>query len=649
MSEELAMISVNSEDDKRKGVATTNSTGKPQTIALPSSSKSDEKLLPHYMRPCTGSCHDFCKYGTKHVYDKEKRVATTTSTGKPHTIAFPPSSKSDEKFLPHYMRPSSGSCHDFCKYGIKHVYDGKQSQSNFMTQPQRRQTLQLKKSSVNAKDELTNKIELIEQTDLPSEKIIRVPDSPTNPAGGLAHEFSVLDRNAGSQDQINDPCLDHPVADKDEKAFDDSVPAAAEVQESTYRSSGLFLEPVTARLERQRMQNDVANEEHAAVAQVGGSCEEQPVRIKFMFSSAIQKGVASSEHKSRDPSEGLSVKQGSIELIIATPITDNIASAEYQTANGADKSYDELIEIKMKRLPGSSDGPSSLTPKNYTSKASAECRPVIWAEVSSEEVSIVNLKTPAIQKSTASATHKPTDPARLKSLSSGDKTKIEVNKLKNQKGSFGLNVRNMIATEFNPDKSYLKTLKQKLRKHKPCPDRKGESEECGPKRSGENEPNLHREVSQRTYRGVPESTVKSRLRSTSVNSEDGVVTPHKLNFSRGKMINLHSENNSPKRLGFRQVKLMDGNQNGEGKQMKSSIKRVESDGAESDTSPGEATNIVLRHQDVQDKRDTQSLLNQVIKETASKLLEARKSKVKALADAFETVINLQESQVAASH
>ncbi|URD95657.1 Plant calmodulin-binding domain [Musa troglodytarum] len=304
----------------------------------------------------------------------------------------------------------------------------------------------------------------------------------------------------------------------------------------------------------------------------------------------------------------------------------------------------------MKRLPGSSDGPSSLTPKNYTSKASAECRPVIRTEVSSEEVSMVNIKTPAIQKSTASATRKPTNPAGLKSSSSGDKTKTEVNKLKNQKGNFGLNEGSMIAAEFNSDNLYLKTLEQKLRKHKPCRRphvmRKGESEECGPKMSGENEPNLHREVTRRTHGGVPESTPKS---SPGSNSEDGAVTPHKLNFSRGKMINLHSENNSPKRLRFRKAKMMGGNQNAEGKQMRSSIKRVESDGAESDTSPGEATNIVLRHQDVQDKRGTQSLLNHVIKETATKLLEARKSKVKALADAFETVINLQESQVAAPH
>ncbi|PHT28662.1 hypothetical protein CQW23_31718 [Capsicum baccatum] len=50
--------------------------------------------------------------------------------------------------------------------------------------------------------------------------------------------------------------------------------------------------------------------------------------------------------------------------------------------------------------------------------------------------------------------------------------------------------------------------------------------------------------------------------------------------------------------------------------------------------------IVLRYRDVQEKKDVQSLLNNVIEETASKLVETGKSKVKALVGAFETVISL---------
>jgi D-arabinose 1-dehydrogenase-like Zn-dependent alcohol dehydrogenase len=53
--------------------------------------------------------------------------------------------------------------------------------------------------------------------------------------------------------------------------------------------------------------------------------------------------------------------------------------------------------------------------------------------------------------------------------------------------------------------------------------------------------------------------------------------------------------------------------------------------------------VVLRRQGGDRKRQEQVLLNNVIEETASRLVaEARKSKVKALVGAFETVISLQE-------
>ncbi|XP_034215471.1 uncharacterized protein LOC117627462 isoform X2 [Prunus dulcis] len=60
-----------------------------------------------------------------------------------------------------------------------------------------------------------------------------------------------------------------------------------------------------------------------------------------------------------------------------------------------------------------------------------------------------------------------------------------------------------------------------------------------------------------------------------------------------------------------------------------------------DTSPEK---VVLRHQDVKGRKDVQKLFNNVIKETASRLVESRKSKVKALVGAFETVISLQDAR-----
>lgn len=55
-----------------------------------------------------------------------------------------------------------------------------------------------------------------------------------------------------------------------------------------------------------------------------------------------------------------------------------------------------------------------------------------------------------------------------------------------------------------------------------------------------------------------------------------------------------------------------------------------------------AIEVALRHQNVEYKKENQSLLNSMIEETASKLVEAQQSKVKALVGAFESLISLQD-------
>ncbi|KAF3547358.1 hypothetical protein DY000_02000337 [Brassica cretica] len=53
--------------------------------------------------------------------------------------------------------------------------------------------------------------------------------------------------------------------------------------------------------------------------------------------------------------------------------------------------------------------------------------------------------------------------------------------------------------------------------------------------------------------------------------------------------------------------------------------------------------VVLRHRKVQEKKKVGTLFNNVIEETVNKLGEERKSRVKALVGAFETVISLQDN------
>ncbi|ESW23280.1 hypothetical protein PHAVU_004G033600 [Phaseolus vulgaris] len=119
----------------------------------------------------------------------------------------------------------------------------------------------------------------------------------------------------------------------------------------------------------------------------------------------------------------------------------------------------------------------------------------------------------------------------------------------------------------------------------------------------------------------------------------------KLKFRRGKVVENQPEISSPRRIKFRRARGLAGRANLKGDARKSFDRNeacADSNGAA--TTPEK---VVLRHQDMQDKKDAQGLFNNVIEETASKLAETRKSKVKALVGAFETVISLQERKPSA--
>ncbi|KAK9280172.1 hypothetical protein L1049_013859 [Liquidambar formosana] len=80
----------------------------------------------------------------------------------------------------------------------------------------------------------------------------------------------------------------------------------------------------------------------------------------------------------------------------------------------------------------------------------------------------------------------------------------------------------------------------------------------------------------------------------------------------------------------------------EGSQMLKSKEGEETEGIVEEAK-SEAANTVMKRQGGQGKKDSPAY-NDVIEETASKLLEKRKNKVKALVGAFETVISLQEPE-----
>ncbi|XP_027332325.1 uncharacterized protein LOC113847425 [Abrus precatorius] len=173
--------------------------------------------------------------------------------------------------------------------------------------------------------------------------------------------------------------------------------------------------------------------------------------------------------------------------------------------------------------------------------------------------------------------------------------------------------------------------------------------------------------------------------STIVGAANKVVTARKLTFRRGKVIELKPQsNNIPRRLKFKPARTLGDDKR---RDINSSRKGTGTDNKVDDSGDVNAANIkpekvvgrlqvvegskrrivgrkvggerskiegsksgsekvVLRHQNVEGKKHNPRLYNNVIEETASMLAELRKSKVKALVGAFETVISLDSPREA---
>ncbi|CAL9094160.1 unnamed protein product [Musa textilis] len=144
---DMDAVSVNF--DTNGGMKKHSTRGKVTTgSSLASTSK--EKPLPHYLRASTNSCHDFCKYGRKHASEAETKppsfLPNLNNKLKKHSL-LPSTSK--EKPLPHYIRSSdTNSCHDFCKYGRKHAAEA-ETKPSFHSRLNKILTLREKPYQVN--------------------------------------------------------------------------------------------------------------------------------------------------------------------------------------------------------------------------------------------------------------------------------------------------------------------------------------------------------------------------------------------------------------------------------------------------------------------------------------------------------------------
>ncbi|CAN6992881.1 unnamed protein product [Brassica oleracea var. botrytis] len=130
-----------------------------------------------------------------------------------------------------------------------------------------------------------------------------------------------------------------------------------------------------------------------------------------------------------------------------------------------------------------------------------------------------------------------------------------------------------------------------------------------------------------------------KSKALSVNSKS-----MRLRFKRGKFGDVGSQDKFPRKLKFKRGKIVT---RADTTTKSGDQRSLNTNGTKDKEQEHKARSfkVVLKHQETQKKRDSRVLLfNKVIKKTANKLVETRKSKVKALVGAFESVISLQEKE-----
>ncbi|CAN6874375.1 unnamed protein product [Brassica oleracea] len=118
-----------------------------------------------------------------------------------------------------------------------------------------------------------------------------------------------------------------------------------------------------------------------------------------------------------------------------------------------------------------------------------------------------------------------------------------------------------------------------------------------------------------------------------------------VSFRKGKVLEPKQEDSTPTSIKFKKRIVQEPKLRSDGNKKKKSLKKDVGKVSSYNSGEGKREKVVLRHRKVEAKKKLQTLFNNVIEETVNKLEEVRKSKVKALVGAFETVISLQDNDM----
>jgi len=614
-----------------------------------------------------------------------------------HSAGKASSGKGNEKIVPHYLRASTGSCHDLCKYGKEHAFASKERRSipNRATRKQLHQSSQesvgrvIAKSKISADSKPTSKMPAAlkesvdsKQTKMPTVVLKESVDSKTGISDALdtnSHKLPsksvVKEKHIVNEVKVNrmkTSAVDKPSllskshaspstsqefsssTDKEVQSQSKSTSTKAETpSKSTPKKVKTPSKSTSAKMETlskwipKKVENTskstskVRTSSNSIAGQVEADSKPTLIKVENPSRSTSKAKTAKMSGTSLQlPS--LHVKEMKLSAKHSISLNSNhVARKKASSSMSFSEGFEDKrnSEIKMKKKVAS----SKTAPKKLISPIKALSSP----RASLIRVSSLNSKKHKGLKIVSHLRNQNT--ARKVELDEHNNNEVE------EKTLYVVNMESenrtlqSDQTASYDDDSYLPQLSTPISSStsitQSLSEEDQEESEYTTSEFEVDSLSASCEIECMENEETLADEKKGRPRKVK-DVEDKDCEMMKLKFRRGKVIDNQIEKNTPRKLKFRRAKMLPEKANVEDDGERKSYKKRDETCSESNTTSQEK--VVLRHQDIEDKKDAQGLLNNVIEETASKLVEARKSKVKALVGAFETVISLQEKKPSAA-
>nr|CAB3462449.1 unnamed protein product [Digitaria exilis] len=614
-----------------------------------------------------------------------------------------PNVKRKEKPVPHYLRASSRSCHDNCKFGIKHspepkkywpinrkqlrrAITGSHEQGRIeirlpKTARPRKEAQELKNSHENdgdaaapGKPQFTNTKALLERAPGHLDSITCVEDlsaEVSEPIGADAECFVIShDDVADCEDEVSSDGaesieLEMPLAiqdiDESDEHTDDNIRPANSECEAGEQSLGDHVPEQSANESASSDKNTtpgvIASEKHeqAVLGTKSKSSASEPEKPKAKATSSVTRNTVSSQRNGRashPKATGTAVESSSGPKTMrktadATAVKRfSKPETERKFSSTVASAAPKAKEIKVPSSFNSTDSsakPTRLTKPKVSTVKKSSSPPLSSGKQIDREITEKNVAKNArvlqkkVNEKVISGSLKLSRSVNMsgKSISSLRLRSIRKDKIAPPvKGSKKVSETEISAIDAkNTKEKFLKMASPKVRK--------------GEVNSKESRPRK-----EKTDAITPRSAITRRPKPATITPSSTVVpapSPRKLTFRRGTVLNPNdSSSSTPRRLRFRPAMATADSSSSRSRVSRITGRRNSSSAATRDT--GAEVVVLRRRQDGKEtKKQEQVLFNNVIEETASRLVaEARKSKVKALVGAFETVISLQETGKAAA-